>query len=194
MRSALVVGSAAFALFFSASPSSAESQTVIISNRPVAVAVPVRDGGRRAWPRVIVVARIDLGGNRGRGRGHGYGYGRMNERDWRARGYRPVAVYYVDGRYYDRWDDQFRGRDVRREMVYQRDGRYYRDWDDNGYDSRSDRYDSRNDRYDDRNGRNDRRDGRYDDRNRNDDRRDRNDRGRDDRDRDDRGDRGGYDR
>ena len=186
MRSALVVGSAAFALLFVASPSSAESQTVIISNRPVAVAVPVRDGGRRAWPRVIVVARIDLGGNRGRGRGHGYGYGRMNERGWRARGYRPVAVYYVDGRYYDRWDDQFRGRNVRREMVYERDGRYYRDWDDNGYDSRNDRYDSRYDRYD---GRYDRRDGRYDDRNRNDDRRDRDDRGRDDRDN-----RGGYDR
>jgi hypothetical protein len=172
MRSALVVGSAAFALLFSASPSSAESQTVIISNRPVAVAVPVRDAPRRAWPRVIVVARIDLGGNRGRGRGHGYGYGRMNERDWRARGYRPVAVYCVDGRYYDRWDDHFRGRDVRREIVYERDGRYYRDWDDNGYDGRS-RYDARNDRYDDRY---DRRDGRYDDRGRNDDRRDRDDR------------------
>jgi hypothetical protein len=180
MRSALVVGSAAFALLFSASPSSAESQTVIISNRPVAVAVPVRDGPRRAWPRVIVVARIDLGGNRGRGRGHGYAYGRMNDRDWRARGYRPVAVYYVDGRYYDRWDDQFRGRDVRRETVYQRDGRYYRDWDDNGYDNRydnrSDRYDSRNDRYDDRNDRYDRRDGRSDDRSRGGDRRDRDDR------------------
>lgn len=193
MRSALVVGSAAFALLFSASPSSAESQTVIISNRPVAVAVPVRDGGRRAWPRVIVVARIDLGGNRGRGRGHGYGYGRMNDRDWRARGYRPVAVYYVDGRYYDRWDDQFRGRDVRREMVYERDGRYYRDWDDNGYDngydSRYGRYDGRNDRYDDRYDRYDRRDGRDDDRNRGDHRRDR-----DDHDRDDRDNRGGYDR
>ncbi|MGE5092370.1 MAG: hypothetical protein ACM3OH_09390 [Bacillota bacterium] len=185
MRSALVVGSAAFALLFAASPTSAKSQTVIISNRPVAVAVPVRrQVERRDWPRVIVVARIDLGGNRGRGRGHGHAYGRMDERGWRARGYRPVAVYYVDGRYYDRWDDHFRGRNVRREMVYERDGRYYRDWDDDRYDSRYDRYDTRNDRYDGRDDRYDRRDGRYDDRNRNDDRHDR----------DDRDDRGGYDR
>jgi hypothetical protein len=188
MRSALVVGSAAFALLLSASPTSAESQTVIISNRPVAVTVPARRVVQRGgWPRVIVVARIDLGGNRGRGRGHGYAYGRMDQRGWRARGYRPVAVYYVDGRYYDRWDDRFRGRNVRQEMVYERGGRYYRDWDDDRYDSRNDRYDTRNDRYETRNDRYDtrndlydRRDGRSDDRNRND--------------RDDRDDRGGYDR
>ena len=169
MRSALVVGSAAFALFFSASPTSAESQTVIISNRPVAVSVPARRVvERRGWPRVIVVARIDPGGNRGRGHGHGHAYGRMDERGWRARGYRPVAVYLVDGRYYDRWDNRFRGRYVRRVIVYERGGRYYRDWDDDRYDSRYDRYDSRNDRYDRQDDRYDRRDGRYDDRNRDD--------------------------
>src|SRR6476469_7703033 len=112
MRSALVVGSAAFALLVTASSTSAEAQTVIISNRsayqPVAYAAPARRVvAERAWPRVIVVARIDLG-NRGRGRGHAYG--RMDDRGWRANGYSPVTVYYMDGRYYDRWDDRYRGR------------------------------------------------------------------------------------
>lgn len=178
MRSAPIVGSAAFALLLGASSASASAQTVIITNRPVyqpasyaARAVAVE----RAWPRVIVVARIDLGG---RGRGRGHAYGRADDRGWRSAGYRPVTVYYVDGRYYDRWDDRYRGRNVRQVIVYERGGRYYRDWDDNGYDGRNDRYgqndrynqndrydrNDRNDRYDDRDGRSDRRDdrGRYD--------------------------------
>ena len=191
MRSAFVVGSAAFALL--AAASGAEAQTVIISNRsvyqPVAYAAPARRAAvERAWPRVIVVARIDLG-NRGRGRGHAYG--RMDDRGWRASGYRPVTVYYVDGRYYDRWDDRYRGRNVRQVVVYERGGRYYRDWDDDQYDGRyygrNDRYDTRNDRYDARNDRYDSRNDRYDDRN------DRYDT-RDDRSRDSRDNRGRSDR
>lgn len=162
MRSAIVVGSAAFALLLGASPASASAQTVVIANRsvyrPVNQVVPVRRAVVKAWPRVIVVARIDLGG---RGRGRGHAYGRADARGWRAAGYRPVTVYYVDGRYYDRWDDRYRGHNVRQMVVYQRGGRYYRDWDDDRYDGRNDRGD-RNDRYD----RNDR----------NDDRQDRNDR------------------
>ncbi|MEO8227980.1 MAG: hypothetical protein ABI637_11125 [Gemmatimonadota bacterium] len=67
-----------------------------------------------------------------------------------------MEAYYVDGRYYDRWDRDFRG--AQRVIVYERAGRLYRDWDD-----RSDRYVrpqyERNDRYEDRN---DRRDDRSD--------------------------------
>ena len=161
MRSAIVVGSAAFALLLGASPASASAQTVVIANRslyrPVNQVVAVRRAVEQAWPRVVVVARIELGG---RGRGRGHAYGRADERGWRAAGYRPVTVYYVDGRYYDRWDDRYRGRNVRQEVVYERGGRYYRDWDDNRYDGRNDGY-GRSDRYD-RNDRNDDRDGRYD--------------------------------
>jgi hypothetical protein len=176
MRSAIVVGSAALALMLGASPAGASAQSVIISNRsiyqPVNYTAPVRAVAvDRAWPRVIVVARIDLGG---RGRGRGHAYGRADDRGWRSAGYRPVTVYYVDGRYYDRWDVRYRGRNVRQVVVYQRGGRYYRDWDDNGYDSRNDRY-GQDDRYD-RNDRNDRYNDRYDDRDGRSDRRD--DRGR----------------
>jgi hypothetical protein len=139
--------------------------------QPAAYSVPVRSVvPARAWPRVIVVARIDLGG---RGRGRGHAYGRMDDRGWRASGYRPVTVYYVDGRYYDRWDDRYRGRNVRQVVVYERGGRYYRDWDDQNYDGRNDRYDrydNRNDRYDSRDDRYDGRNDRYDDRNSRDDR------------------------
>ena len=124
--------------------------------------------------RVIVVARIDLGGAAGRG----HADGRADDRGWRSAGYRPVTVYYVDGRYYDRWDDRYRGRNVRqvtstsvaagitatgtttattagttataRTTATTRDDHYDRN--------------DRNDRYDDRDGRSDRRDdrGRYD--------------------------------
>jgi len=43
---------------------------------------------------------------------------------WKRHGYRPVVVYYIDGRYYDRggWRHQ-RGHEV---VVYERDGRFYR--------------------------------------------------------------------
>lgn len=49
-----------------------------------------------------------------------------HERIWLHHGYRPVTLFYVDGRYYDRW---IPGRDVRVVVVYERNGRYYRPWD-----------------------------------------------------------------
>jgi hypothetical protein len=45
---------------------------------------------------------------------------------WVRRGYRPVTLYYVDGRYYDRWAGH---RAVREIVVYERNGRYYDPWD-----------------------------------------------------------------
>jgi hypothetical protein len=61
----------------------------------------------RYAPRVIVVERVR--------RGH-------TPRHWRRHGYRTVTVYYVDGRYYDRYLPHRRG--VREVVVYERDGRY----------------------------------------------------------------------
>lgn len=88
---------------------------------------------RRA-PHVIVVERL---------------HGRGQLRHWRERGFRPVALYYLDGRYYDR---DVRGWPAMREViVYERDGRFYqsavedcrgRDDDRHAYD---DRYDGRSD-------------------------------------------------
>ena len=66
----------------------------------------------RYAPRAIVVERV---------RAHRHaGY-------WVRRGYRPVTLYYVDGRYYDRW---IGGRGVREIVVYERGGRYYEACDD----------------------------------------------------------------
>ncbi len=158
MRSALVVGS--FALALGAVPPAADAQPLRIMPQ-IHIAIPAITTASSRDPRVVVIARIQLGGQ-----------GRRGDGWWRSNGYRPVTVYYVDGRYYDRWDNRFRGRYVRQEVVYQRGGRLYRDWDDrddygHGYgqraDRRDDRYDRRDDRRDDRYGqRNDRRDDRRD--------------------------------
>jgi hypothetical protein len=70
----------------------------------------------RHRPRVIVVERM---------RHH------RHARHWEKYGYRPISLFYVDGRYYDRFDrfDEYRP-DVVRVVVYERDGHYYRDCDD----------------------------------------------------------------
>ncbi len=65
---------------------------------------------RRA-PRVIVVERIRV---------------RHQRAYWARNGFRPVTLYYVDGRYYDRWIGGARVREI---VVYERDGRYYGDCD-----------------------------------------------------------------
>lgn len=67
----------------------------------------------RYAPRVIVVERLRH---------------RHHLRHWKRNGYRRVVVYYMDGRYYDRYQPSRRG--YRTVMVYERGGRYYRDDDD----------------------------------------------------------------
>jgi len=67
----------------------------------------------RYRPRVIVVERV---------RQH------RHARHWERYGYRPISLFYVDGRYYDRYDE-YRP-DVVRVVVYERDGHYYQDCDD----------------------------------------------------------------
>ena len=96
-------------------------QRVVYRRPPVRRVVVVEQA-----PRVIVVERARYRG----------------QDEWRRFGYRPVTLYYVDGRYFDR---SFNGGGARQVVVYERGGRYYRDCD------RDDRYDrdrSERDRYD----------------------------------------------
>jgi hypothetical protein len=65
----------------------------------------------RYAPRVIVVERA-----------RAYRHGNY----WVHHGYRPVTLFYLDGRYYDR---RINGRGVREIVVYERGGRYYEDCD-----------------------------------------------------------------
>ena len=95
---------------------------VVVSSGPVAARVIVRDGystyrrpyARRAYvvehPRIVSIERV---------------HGHRSAKHWARRGYRPVTVYYWDGRYYDRWAGHRHG--VREVVVWERDGRYYDD-------------------------------------------------------------------
>jgi hypothetical protein len=62
----------------------------------------------RYAPRVVAVERVRF---------------HRSSRGWARHGYRPVTLYYVDDRYYDRWSDR-RPRAVE-VVVYERAGRYY---------------------------------------------------------------------
>lgn len=67
----------------------------------------------RDAPRIIVVERLRH---------------RHHLRHWQRHGYRRVVVYYMDGRYYDRYQPSRRGQ--RGVVVYERGGRYYHEDDD----------------------------------------------------------------
>ena len=112
---------------------------VVVHSGPVAARVLIRDGystsrdgystyrrpvARRVVvverPRIVVVERV---------------HRHRHTRHWSRRGYRPVTLYYRDGRYYDRRIGY--GHGVREVVVWERDGRYYYDhcdserhWDD----------------------------------------------------------------
>jgi len=141
MKTSIVAGSL-LAVLSLAAPLQAQrvAADVVIRSGPVAGRVVIADGYssyrrpvvyRRAPARVIVVERV---------------YHRQRHLDWRKQGYRPVVLYYRDGRFYERaWPG------AREVEVYERDGRYYRDWDDdNRRDDRYDRRDRDRDRGDDR--------------------------------------------
>jgi len=121
MRTSIVAGSLLVAVSLTA-PLSAQqvSADVAIRGGPVAGRVVVGEGYstyrrpvvvyRRAPARVIVVERVYVRHHRAL-------------RHWKGHEYRPVVVYYRDGRYYDRY---VRGGPPMREVViYERDGRYY---------------------------------------------------------------------
>jgi hypothetical protein len=126
MRTSVVAGSLLSGVLF-INPVQAQqvSANVVIRSGPVAGHVAIgeystyrRPVARRVVvveryaPRVIVVERVRY----------------RHARHWRHHGYRPVTVYYVNGRYYDRYVADRPG--LREIVVYERDGRYYRDCDD----------------------------------------------------------------
>jgi hypothetical protein len=98
---------------------------VVVRSGPVAGHVVIRVGystyrrppARRVVvverPRIVAVERVH------RHRSH---------KHWVRRGYRPVTLYYWDGRYYDRRVGHRHG--VRTIVVWERDGRFYHDCDD----------------------------------------------------------------
>ena len=78
---------------------------VIVHRRPVSRPVVVVE---RYAPRVVVVERL---------------HGHRSSRAWSRQGYRPVTLYYLDGRYYDRWSERWPHADE--VVVYERGGQYY---------------------------------------------------------------------
>ena len=146
MNTSIVAGSLLAALMLATPVHGQVAADVVLRSGPVAGHVVVGDGYstyrrpvvyRRApervivveryAPRVVVVERL---------RHH------RKWRHWRDHGYRPVTLYYRDGRYYDRADRRWA--DVRQVVVYERDGRFYRDCDDDRDQGRDyDRHDRR---------------------------------------------------
>lgn len=127
MRSA-IVWSLVAGLVTTAAPLHAQrvEAGVVVRSGPVAAHVVLRDrdgystyrrpAPRRVVvverPRVVVVERV----HRHRAAKH-----------WHRHGYRPVTVYYWEGRYYDRPVAHRHG--VRNVVVWERDGRFYHDCD-----------------------------------------------------------------
>jgi hypothetical protein len=131
MRTSIATGSLLTALLLG-QPAQAQQvlADVVLQSGPVAGHVVIGDGystyGRqrvvyRRPPvrRVVVVEQAlrVIVVERARYRGQG---------EWRRFGYRPVTLYYVDGRYFDR---SFNRGGVRQVVVYERGGRYYRECD-----------------------------------------------------------------
>ena len=118
MRTTVFAGSLLSALVVVAAPLKAQlvSADVVVHSGPVAARVAVVDGYSTYRPRrvvyheaphLIVIERAHHG----------------QVKHWKRHGYRPMTVYYVNGRYYDRWYGPTRG--LRRVVVYERGGRYY---------------------------------------------------------------------
>ena len=136
MKASVVAGSLLSGLVLVALPMQAQqvSADVVLHGGPVAGHVVVGDGystyhrppivyRRTPVRRVVVVERparrliVVESSHR-----------RREASFWRRHGFRPVVLYYVDGRYYDRplWRHGTYAREV---IVYERDGRYYEDCD-----------------------------------------------------------------
>lgn len=123
MKTVILAGSVLASLALIAAPLDAQevSGEVVVRHGPVTGRVGVGNEYssygpayrrvvvvERHAPRVLVVKRMR----------HGHW------KNWRRNGYRQVVVYYIDGRYYDRYYADRRG--VRRVVVYERGGRFYR--------------------------------------------------------------------
>ncbi len=137
MKASVIAGSLLSGLVLVASPLQGQqvSADVVIRSGPVAGHVVVGDGYstyrrppvvvyrrppvrrvvvvERHAPQILVVERV---------------HRHKSARHWKRHGFRPVTLYYVDGRYYDRWAGH--GRQVREVVVYERGGQYYHECDD----------------------------------------------------------------
>ena len=132
MKTSIVAGSLLVALSLVGPLQAQVAADVVVRSGPVAGRVVVGDGYssyrrpvvyQRVPARVIVVERV-------------YVRHQRFAKHWRHQGFRPVVLYYRDGRYYDR---RFRGGPVMREIVvYERNGRYYQECDEGEW---NDRYD-----------------------------------------------------
>jgi hypothetical protein len=151
MKASVVAGSLLSGLVLIASSLQAQqvSADVVIRGGPVAGHVVVREGYstyrrppvvvvQRYAPRVVVVERV---------------HRHKSARHWKRHGFRPVMLYYFDGRYYDRRVGHARG--AREVVVYERNGRFYQDC---GYELRRHDHRDRDHGDDDRDGRDHRHD------------------------------------
>jgi hypothetical protein len=135
MRTSAVAWSLLAGLLSTAAPLYAQrvEAGVVVRSGPVAGHVVIRDRystyRRPTARRVVVVERPRIVGVE---RVHRH----RAARHWSRRGYRPVTVYYWDGRYYDRWAGHRHG--ARTIVVWERDGRYYHDCDDDRHWDRDD--------------------------------------------------------
>src|SRR6478735_6731052 len=140
--SARIVAGSLLATLLAAAPAAAQNVAadVLVHSGPVVGQVTVGDAYARYRRRpvvivhrrpaarpVVVVERL---------------HGHRSSRSWARQGYRPVTLYYRDGRYYDYWSERWPT--AAEVVVYERGGRYYtadcehrgrhheneRDWDD----------------------------------------------------------------
>lgn len=110
MKTSIFAGSLLASLALIAAPleaQTASAEIVVRAGTPESYRAPRRVIVERNAPRIVVIERM---------RAH-------HGRHWRRHGYRPVVVYYVEGRYYDQHPRR-RSR-MREIVVYERGGRYY---------------------------------------------------------------------
>jgi hypothetical protein len=121
MKAGTAVGLIVVGLTLAAAPAEAQRVSADIHiqagdrystyRRPPAQRVVVVE---RDVPRAIVVERFQH---------------RNHRKDWRHYGYRPVTIYYNDGRFFESWRGRGRGRGAARQIVvFERGGHYYADW------------------------------------------------------------------
>jgi hypothetical protein len=117
MKAGIAVGLIAVGLTLATAPAEAQRVSADIrihagdrystyERRPAERVVVVE----RYAPRAIVIERFQH---------------RNHRKDWRRYGYRPVTIYYNNGRFFESW----RGRGAARQIVvFERGGHYYANW------------------------------------------------------------------
>jgi hypothetical protein len=144
MTTSIIAGSLLVALALVGPLQAQVAADVAVRSGPVAGRVVVGDGYssyrrpvvyQRVPARVIVVQRV-------------YVRHQRLAKQWRHQGFRPVVLYYREGRYFDR---RFGGGPMMREIVvYERNGRYYQECDEREWSDRHDGQRRFDGRFDDR--------------------------------------------